>query len=146
MSSDPHKGGRLEDMAEHGTTMPNDAGQHNIIRSVPRPDQTSENPQFDNEGIGEPNYQLAADNPRDMPRSTKDVGVSGEVITGTGDALPPEVESKRLNFGAQDAGAKGHLRDFHHEKHKKTAFERFAGEDMGLGDEEQMDQLRNPHS
>ena len=145
-SEDPHKGGTLEEMAEHGTTMPNDAPQQHVLPSVARPDERAENPQFDNEGIGEPNYQLAADNPRDMPRSTRDTGYSGEVISGTGDVMPPEIESKRLNFGTGDPGAKGHLRDFKHEKHKKTAFERFAGEDVDADMYARENEFRNPPS
>jgi len=31
MSPDPHQGGRLEDMAAEGTTIPGDAGKHNLV-------------------------------------------------------------------------------------------------------------------
>ena len=31
MSSDPHQGGRLEDMAATGTTVPGDAGKMNTV-------------------------------------------------------------------------------------------------------------------
>jgi hypothetical protein len=56
--SDPHEGGDLFDMAKDGTTMPNDAGKHNLIPSVPRPDQIAD----DSTDPG------AADNPTDIPR------------------------------------------------------------------------------
>ncbi len=31
MAPDPHQGGRLEDMAAEGTTIPGDAGKMNIV-------------------------------------------------------------------------------------------------------------------
>jgi hypothetical protein len=33
MASDPHQGGRLEDMAVDGTTIPGDAGRQNLVSS-----------------------------------------------------------------------------------------------------------------
>jgi hypothetical protein len=35
MAPDPHQGGRLEDMAAEGTTIPGDAGQQRLVRYVP---------------------------------------------------------------------------------------------------------------
>jgi hypothetical protein len=32
--TDPHQGGRLEDMAATGTTIPRDAGQHRLVSKV----------------------------------------------------------------------------------------------------------------
>jgi hypothetical protein len=32
MAPDPHQGGRLEDMAADGTTIPGDAGQQRLVR------------------------------------------------------------------------------------------------------------------
>jgi hypothetical protein len=31
MAPDPHQGGRLEDMAAEGTTIPGDAGKQNLV-------------------------------------------------------------------------------------------------------------------
>ncbi|CAL5873581.1 uncharacterized protein PFLUO_LOCUS7862 [Penicillium psychrofluorescens] len=92
---DPHQGGTLSEMAPTGTTVPNDAGQQRTIPSVPRPDQRAEHFMYDNEGVAEPSTAFAGDNTTDMPRSTRDAGTTGEVITGTGDSLPADVESKR---------------------------------------------------
>ena len=100
--TDSHQGGSLSDMAPTGTTIPNDAGIQNKIPSVPRPDQRAENPQFTNEGLGEPSGAFAADNAASMPRSPGDVaGPTGEVITGQGNTLPAGAETKRNvgNFG-----------------------------------------------
>jgi hypothetical protein len=91
---DPHQGGSLSEMAASGTQIPNDAGKMNTIPSVPRPDQRSEHFGFDNAGVAEPSTAKAADNDTNMPRSTQDVGQTGEVITGTGNSLPAGVESK----------------------------------------------------
>ena len=63
-STDPHQGGDLFDMAKDGTTMPNDAGKHNLIPSVPRPDQISDTPN----DLGASDLQRAADNPTDISR------------------------------------------------------------------------------
>lgn len=62
-SSDPHQGGDLFDMAKDGTSMPNDAGKQNLIPSVPRPDQIT-----DDNGLGADNLAGAADNPTDIAR------------------------------------------------------------------------------
>jgi hypothetical protein len=112
MSSDAHEGGDLSDMAASGTKIPNDAGNYETLPSVPHPTQKAENPAFHAGFIDAPDQQGATDNVADMPRAPKDTGVTGEVISGTGDQMPPGVESKRL--GMQDAGgpaAKGHPRD-----------------------------------
>lgn len=79
-------------MAKDGTKIPNDAGKMRIIPSVPRPDQMDET---NNQGLGDPNLQTAADNAIDIARTSNDKGASGEVITGTGDQLPANIESKR---------------------------------------------------
>ena len=67
-STDPHQGGDLFDMAQKGTTMPNDAGEMNIIPSKPRPGENSRD---------------GPTNPTDIPRSFQDQGVGDEVQTGT---------------------------------------------------------------
>lgn len=98
-------------MAATGTSIPNDAGAYNLIPSVPRPEQSSENSEAFNKGqLGAADLAGAADNATDMPRQPKDIGSTGEVVTGTGDQLPAQTESKRLHFGANDALSKGHDR------------------------------------
>ena len=66
-SSDPKQGGDLFDMAKDGTTMPNDAGKMNLIPSVPRPDQMTDDNNFGN-NLGADNLAGAADNPTDISR------------------------------------------------------------------------------
>lgn len=117
---DPHIGGDLSDMAPTGTSIPGDAGQQRILKSVPRPDQ-------EDSGLGAADLANAAANDGDVPRTHRDLGATGEVITGTGDQLPTTVESKRMHFGANEPQSKGHDR---YEKHSKqrTQFDKFAGE------------------
>jgi hypothetical protein len=67
--TDPHQGGDLFGMAQKGTTMPNDAGEMNIIPSKPSPGET---------------LQGGPTNPTDIPRSFQDQGAEDEVQTGTG--------------------------------------------------------------
>jgi hypothetical protein len=67
-STDPHQGGDLFDMAQTGTTIPNDAGEMNIILSKPRPGESSSD---------------GPTNPTDIPRSFQDRGLGEEVQTGT---------------------------------------------------------------
>lgn len=139
--NDPHTGGSLTDMAPTGTTMPNDAGLQNTIPSLPRPDQMAENHQFDNEGIAEPDYVSAADNPRDLPWSTRDLGLSGEVITGTGDTLPAVVEAKRIDVASNDPGAKGQARTYKNLVKNRGVYDTFVGQEdeeaaMRIGEHE----------
>ncbi|KAF2221156.1 hypothetical protein BDZ85DRAFT_266384 [Elsinoe ampelina] len=117
---DPHQGGDLSDMAATGTKIPNDAGQQRIIPSVPRPDQIATS----NEGGS--SLAQAATNQADMPRANKDIGATGEVMTGTGDQLPAQIESKRLHFGANDPLSKGHDRYDKHSRQKESDLERYA--------------------
>ncbi|KAI9931211.1 hypothetical protein ASPWEDRAFT_22929 [Aspergillus wentii DTO 134E9] len=133
MPIDPHQGGTLSEMAT-GTTMPNDAGIQRTIPSVPRPDQKSEDPQFDNQGLAEPTSAFAADNATDLPRSTRDMGATGEVLSGTGNSIPAESESKRTQIGANNPGSKGSLRDFKHAELNRSAFDRYAKEDGDSGE------------
>lgn len=93
---DPHQSASFTDMAAAGTSIPNDAGQQNTIPSVPRPDQLQENSQFNNEGVAESTKAFAADNDTDVARNTKDMGGTGEVITGTGNTIGAgQAEAKR---------------------------------------------------
>lgn len=135
-SKDAHQGGDLYDMAAKGTKIPNDAGKMNLIPSVPRPDQLDES---NNRDLGDADLASAADNPIDISRRNKDIGATGEVVTGTGDQLPAAIESKRLHFGANDPAAKGHDRADKHRKQKESDLERYAGEgaeiDLAPGEE-----------
>lgn len=100
-SSNAHQGGDLSSMAATGTSIPNDAGVQNLIPSVPRPDQISSS-----SDLGAADQATAADNQTDLPRRNQDIGATGEVVTGTGDQLPAQIESKRLHFGANEPQAK----------------------------------------
>jgi hypothetical protein len=76
------------------------------------------------------------------------MGATGEVITGTGDQLPAQVESKRMHFGANEPLAKGHDRYHKHHKQNESDLERFAGEgaevDEAPGEErEDQDTIRS---
>jgi len=121
-SEDAHQGGDLSDMAVKGTKIPNDAGQLDLLPSVPRPDQIE-----DRNDLGSSSLSTAADNSTDIPRKHKDIGSTGEVITGTGDQLPAEIESKRLHYEANDPLAKGHDRYAKHVRQGNT-FDKLAGE------------------
>lgn len=124
--------------------MPNDAGIQRLIPSLPRPDQLSENPQFDNQGLAEPSSVLAADNATDLPRSTRDMGMSGEVITGTGDSLGAEVEAQRLQIGANNPGIRGDVRMLKHANLSRGAYDRGAKEDANAVEFIGESQARNP--
>lgn len=125
MPTDPHQGGDLSSMAATGTTMPNDAGSYNILPSVPNPEQAS---QSTTGGLGSSSLATAATNATDMPKASKDIGATGEVVTGTGDQLPAQVESKNLHFGADNPLDKGHDRRDKHTVQKESDHERYAAE------------------
>ncbi|KAJ5384917.1 hypothetical protein N7517_002828 [Penicillium concentricum] len=125
---DPHQGGTLSEMAAQGISMPNDADQMNTIPSVSRPDQRAEHFGFDNEGIVKPSTATAADNTTDLPRSTRDVGQSGEVISGMGNSMPAGIESKHAYMGANHHAAHGDTRDLKHSKYDRGVFERYQEE------------------
>ena len=64
-----------------------------------------------------------------MPRSNKDTGATGEVITGIGDQMPAGIESKHFDMGgAGGPAAKGHPRDGRHDVKAGSEIERFAGD------------------
>lgn len=129
VGQDPHQGGSLADMAPTGTDIPNDAGKMRTIPSVPRPDQRAESSLYDNQGVAEPSTAAAVDNATDLPRSTRDVGQTGAVMTGTGDTMPASIESKRVYMGTNIAGGTGDTRDQKHHSHNRSAFDRYAKED-----------------
>ncbi|CAI6332567.1 unnamed protein product [Periconia digitata] len=97
MPQDPHQGGRLEDMAATGTSIPNDAGAQRIIPSVPRPDQIDPNPDI----YSHANPAHAADNAFDIPRGPRDQGATSEIVTGTGDQMPTNIEKKTFGVSNQ---------------------------------------------
>lgn len=125
---DPHQGGTLSEMAAQGTTMPNDAGMMNTIPSVPRPDQRAENFGFENEGIAKPTTATAADNTTDLPRSTRDVGEAGDVISGTGNSMPAGIEAKHAYMGPNHHAGHGDTREFKHAKYGRSVIERYQEE------------------
>jgi hypothetical protein len=139
-SSDPHTGGDLYDMAATGTKIPNDAGEMNLLPSVPRPDQLEDRDAAD--------LQTAADNEIDIPRKNKDIGATGEVLTATGDQLPAVVEAKRLHLGPNEPFAKGHDRLHKHARQNESELERYASEgaevEAAPGEEEdEQDEIRD---
>ena len=127
--SDPNpQGGSLTDMAVEGTHVDPTAATPRTIPSKPNPHQMTE--QSD---LGAPDIAGAADNAGDISRvrfpppfacsfawhekkltahtqTTRDNAPTGDVITGTGDALPAEVGSKRLHNVAQGDVSKGSVR------------------------------------
>ena len=140
---DPHQGGSLAEMAPTGTAIPNDAGKQRTIPSVPRPDQRAENPQYDNEGLAEPSLAAAADNATDLPRSTRDVGQTGEVMTVAGDSMPASIESKRAYMGTNISGGSGNTRDQKHHNHNRASFDQYANEDEDSRENIGVHELRN---
>lgn len=153
--SGPNSGGDLFDMAEEGTRVPEDAAKPRYIPSKPRPDEIAS--ETDPNNLGGRNLAEAATNAGDIPRvsyqkcrttctdhlqTTRDVDTN-EVLTGTGDALPSQVDSKRLHNVpggvTNDPAAKGSIRYTKH-KAQESEFETGASEgaqvDAAPGDEE----------
>ena len=140
---DSHQGGSLSDFAVNGTTVPNDAGKMNILPSVPRPDQRADNAAFENQGIAQPSTAFAADDATDLPRSTRDVGQTGQVLTGTGDSLPATVESKRAFMGNNEPKGVSRHRDEKHHVQTRSQFDTYAHEDADAAENIGEHQLRN---
>ncbi|KAL4869190.1 hypothetical protein BDV12DRAFT_168438 [Aspergillus spectabilis] len=128
------RGGSFSEMAEKGTKIPNDAGLMNTIPSVPRPDQRSDHPDYEYGGIGQPSTASAADNYTDLPRSTRDVGFTGEVMTGTGNTFPAQGENAGNEIGSNTPGAKGQTRRHQHGNKNRGMFDTLAGEDEDSGE------------
>ena len=91
----------------------------NLIPSKPNPHQMSD-PMG---GLGAPEGASAADNPTDMPRNPRDMGSSGDVITGIGDQMPSEVNTKNAHYGGGNSLAKGSERYDKHTKSKESDLE-----------------------
>ncbi|KAI9691766.1 MAG: hypothetical protein M1822_007838 [Bathelium mastoideum] len=148
-SDDAHRGGTLEELAAEGTRIPNDAGVQNLIPSVPRPDQMSEDSNFSKGNVGATDLQGAADNATDIPRRNKDIGATSEVVTGTGDQMPVQIESKNLHFGPNEPLSKGHDRYDKHSRQKESDLERYQGEGADMDqvpDEESQDYQRTSNA
>ncbi|KAF6217786.1 hypothetical protein HO133_006613 [Letharia lupina] len=127
-SQDPNpQGGSITDMAVDGTKVPDDAGAQYTIPSVPRPDQITD-PSDDPSNLGATDLAGAADNAQDVSRTTRDTAPNPETITGTGDALPPEIGSKRLHNDVNQDLSKGHQRYDKHVKQKGSDQEKGASE------------------
>ncbi|KAI9756268.1 MAG: hypothetical protein M4579_003935 [Chaenotheca gracillima] len=128
-SNDPHTGGSITDMATSGTSIPNDAGKQRIIPSVPNPHQNAaaQDPVSTSTDLGG-----AVDNPTDIPRQSKDIGPTGEVMTGVGDTMPVQAESKRMHLGANEPLSKGHDRYDKHSRQKESDYERYAAGDTSV--------------
>lgn len=139
----PHQGGTLSDFAATGTSIPNDAGKMNTIPSIPRPDQRAENPTYENAGLAQPSIAFAADNATDLPRSTRDVGQTGEFLSGTGDSIPASVESKRTFMGTNIPGGVGEARATKHQNQNRSQFDRYAGENEDAAENIGEHSLRN---
>ncbi|KAL6718137.1 hypothetical protein ACLMJK_004224 [Lecanora helva] len=125
---DPNpQGGSLSDMAVEGTKVPDDAGTQRTIPSVARPGQLTD-PSSDSNNYGSSSLAGAADNAQDISRTTKDTAPSSDIVTGTGDTLPSQVGSKRLdNMGNPDL-SKGHARYDKHVRQKGSDMEQGASE------------------
>lgn len=64
--SGPDSGGDLFDMAEDGTTVPEDSAKPRLIPSKPRPDQIASDADLND--LGGTTLAEAADNATDIPR------------------------------------------------------------------------------
>ncbi|KAH0846509.1 hypothetical protein AYO21_10138 [Fonsecaea monophora] len=87
-------GGDLFDMAQKGTKVPDDAAEPRYIPSKARPDQIAS--KIDPNALGGRTLAEAATNSGDIPRNTRDT-IANDILTGTGDSLPSQVDSKRLH-------------------------------------------------
>ncbi|KAL8824618.1 MAG: hypothetical protein Q9170_008097 [Blastenia crenularia] len=133
MSSDrdPNpQGGSLSEMAVEGTSVPSDSATQRTIPSVPRPSQATQSSDGPND-LGTTDLAGQADNPGDMPKSVRDNAPTADIISGTGDAVPSEVGSKRLHELGNPDLSKGHARYDKHVRQKGSDMEQGAagGED-----------------
>ncbi|KAI5820398.1 hypothetical protein BZA77DRAFT_289542 [Pyronema omphalodes] len=99
-----HRGGTLSEMsARGGTHLPSDSGTQPTEKLHERKDNLKADPGM---MLNHPH----SDNITDMPSDTTDSGVTGEVVTGTGNPLPNEVEEKWLggSHGGKHVGQTRH--------------------------------------
>lgn len=92
---------------------------------MPRPDQKDPGPEF---AHADPAH--AADNTFDIPRGVNDQGVTGEVISGTGDQINTNIEKKNLDDADKVPEAKGHDQYAKHVRKEKSEFDQGAGHDV----------------
>jgi len=139
-----NSGGDLFDMAKDGTSVPDNSAEPRLIPSKARPDQIAS--ETDPNNLGGRTLHEAADNAGDVPRTTRDTATN-DVLTGTGDSLPGQVDSKRLHNVpggvTKDPFAKGSTRMTEHKKNP-TDFEKGATDgpltDRAPGEEELSDE------
>jgi len=137
-------------MAKDGTTVPEDSAEPRLIPSKPRPDQITSD--ADPNYLGGATLAEAADNSNDIPRTVTDKSVS-DVLTGTGDTMPSQTDSKRLHNVpggvVHDPNAKGSTRreqhivgdsDVNHGASEGPGVDRAPG-DEGLSDDAAMDKV-----
>lgn len=110
MSNDveARRGGKLEDTAAHGTSIPSDSGTQPV---VPSSRNEKAEKAYGATTRTNPLDPAITDNVINMPSGTGDGGLTGEVVTGIGDQLPVDVEAKRLgqdSSGGKDFGASKH--------------------------------------
>ena len=136
LKSDPKVGGDISDMAVSGTKIPTDAGAQRLIPSVPNPAQEEVSKPGALPADGTSSLADSATNPADMPRQFGDAGMTGDVVSGTGNPLPASVESKRahnLGHGDPSSGAaKGHPREAKHGKQSASDLDRYQGSDASV--------------
>lgn len=95
------RGGKLEDMAVHGTSIPSDSGtQHNVPSSCNKKAESAYDTSTLYANLLNP---AIADNTIDMP-SRGDGGLTGGVVTSVGDQLPADVEAKRVGQDSSGGG------------------------------------------
>ena len=128
--TDQHQDGRLEDMVAIETTFmemtANSDWQISVeggpkyaqIPSVPKPDQKNPVPEF---SCINPTH--APDNAFDILRGVEDQGVTGEIISGTGDQINPNTAKKNLDATDNVLRAKGDGRYAKQVRNQKSEFD-----------------------
>ncbi|RPB04159.1 hypothetical protein L873DRAFT_1799615 [Choiromyces venosus 120613-1] len=104
--SDPHRGGKLEDMAVHGTKIPSDAGTQNVVPS--QPDKRASKAYSANTIRTELGDHVIPDNTTAMPSGHDESGYTGDVTSATGHELPVDVEAKRVGMDTHGGKEQGH--------------------------------------
>ncbi|KIX10003.1 uncharacterized protein Z518_01084 [Rhinocladiella mackenziei CBS 650.93] len=148
--SGPNSGGDLFDMATDEIKVPESAAEPRYIPSKPRPDQGAS--ASDPNDLGGQSMAEAATNEGDISRTTRDTAPN-DVLTGTGDSLPSQVDSKRLHSVpggvTHDPSTKGSTRMTKHTKQQSDFVtgasegpwtDRIPGQE-GISDEEAMDNI-----
>ncbi|KAJ5500132.1 hypothetical protein N7453_009183 [Penicillium expansum] len=100
--------------------------EYHPVDATPRPARRES--RLRNEGIAKPSTAMVADNTTDLPRSTRDVGESGDVISGTGNSMSAGVEAKHAYMGPNHHAGHGDTRDFKRSKYGRSVIERYQEE------------------